>query len=103
MKAAFLAGFGNAGLRRFPSISQVFNVTKTKKLEGSEDKLLGLKLLEKMSYLVNSKGQRYAVENDKLNTKRKAMLVTDAIRQLRETDSSGRLVQVKRVRKLINS
>ncbi|KAJ2455096.1 hypothetical protein EV183_001025 [Coemansia sp. RSA 2336] len=103
MKAAFLAGFGNAGLKRFPSISQVFNVTKTKKLEGSEDKLLGLKLLEKMSYLVNSKGQRYAVENDRPNTKRKAMAVTDAIRQLRETDSSGRLVQVKRVRTLIDS
>ncbi|KAJ2851648.1 hypothetical protein IWW36_000971 [Coemansia brasiliensis] len=103
MKAAFLAGFGNAGLKRFPSIGQVFNATKTKKQESSEDKLLGLKLLKKMSYLVNSKGQHYTVEDSKVKSKRKAMVVSDAIRQLRETDSSGRLVQVGRVRKLIDS
>ncbi|KAJ2717243.1 hypothetical protein H4S00_004368, partial [Coemansia sp. D1744] len=78
------AGFGVAGVKRFPPIGSVFNTLKEKsKLSLETNMTSGVGLIEQLSKLIDSQDTAYTVENSKPKVKRKALTVRSALRQIK--------------------
>ncbi|KAJ2572890.1 hypothetical protein GGH19_004638 [Coemansia sp. RSA 1807] len=95
------AGFGVAGVKRFPPIGSVFNTLKEKsKLSLETNMTSGVGLIEQLSKLIDSQDTAYTVENSKPKVKRKALTVRSALRQIKV---EGQPLRVKQACELIRN
>ncbi|KAJ2352002.1 hypothetical protein GGF43_003868 [Coemansia sp. RSA 2618] len=101
MSTCLAAGLGAAGTKRFPRIGSVFNTLKQKQqLIADPDNAAGVTILDRLSALVSSKGTPIVVANDRNNTRRKALTMRSALRQIQE--KGKRPLQVKRVCEMVS-